>query len=129
MKRILLVEDNAAHRKLLRDHLRRAGYEVREASEAGQGLVGAAADSDLVVMDVQLPGLDGIAATRLLRKHRQTAHVPVVVVTAHAMRGDEGRVMAAGACAYVTKPIDYRQLLRVVADCLNQTSATAAAGD
>ncbi|PKN58352.1 MAG: response regulator [Deltaproteobacteria bacterium HGW-Deltaproteobacteria-14] len=119
MKRVLLVEDNASNRKLLGDLLRRAGYEVREAEEADEGVALALAGTfDLVVMDIQLPGTDGLTATRLLRAHPVTQGLPVLAVTAHAMRGDEKRILAAGCDGYVAKPVAYKQFLAEVARLL-----------
>ena len=106
MKRILLVEDNAANRKLLGDHLRRAGHVVQEVDTADKGIALALVEPfDLVVMDIQLPGTDGLAATRILRASPVTSGIPVLAVTAHAMRGDEKRILAAGCDAYVEKPL------------------------
>lgn len=119
MKRILLVEDNPSNRKLIGDHLRRCGHEVQMAPTADEGVALAlAAPPDLIVMDVQLPGTDGLTATRLLRANPDTAHVPVLAVTAHAMRGDRERILAAGCDAYAAKPIVYRELLATVARLL-----------
>lgn len=116
MKHILLVEDNAANRKLIGDHLRRAGYQVRDVTTADEGIALALIDHfDLVVMDIQLPGTDGLTATRLLRKNPATEALPVLAVTAHAMRGDEERIMAAGCDGYAAKPIAYKDFLAEVA--------------
>ena len=119
MKRILLVEDNAANRKLIGDHLRRVGHEVREVGTADEGIALALAEKfDLVVMDVQLPGTDGLTATRLLRSSPVTRGLPVLAVTAHAMRGDEERILAAGCDGYAAKPIAYKEFLALVARLL-----------
>jgi two-component system, cell cycle response regulator DivK len=119
MSRVLLVEDNRANRRLLGDLLRRQGYEVREAETADVGLQLAVAESfDLVVMDIQLPGTDGLTATRILRANAGTRGVPVLAVTAHAMRGDERRILAAGCDGYVAKPIAYREFLAEVSRLL-----------
>ena len=97
MKRILLVEDNAANRRLIGDHLRRVGHEVVEVRTADEGIALTLVEAfDLVVMDIQLPGTDGLTATRLLRANPATQRIPVLAVTAHAMRGDEERILAAG---------------------------------
>jgi len=119
MKRILLVEDNAANRKLIGDHLRRVGHEVREVETADEGIALALGERfDLVVMDVQLPGTDGLTATRLLRASPITRRLPVLAVTAHAMRGDEQRILAAGCDGYAAKPIAYKEFLAQVARLL-----------
>lgn len=119
MNRILLVEYNAANRKLLGDHLRRAGYEVREVETADNGIALALAERfDLVVMDIQLPGTDGLTAVRILRASPVTQRLPVLAVTAHAMRGDEKRILAAGCDGYVAKPIAYQEFLAAVSRLL-----------
>lgn len=112
MKKILLIEDHAANRKLLGDILRRAAHEVREVETADAGIALALTETfDLVVMDVQLPGTDGLTATRLLRANAVTRGLPVLAVTAHAMRGDEKRILEAGCDGYVAKPIAYKRFL------------------
>lgn len=115
MKRVLLVEDNAPSRKLLGDLLAREGYRVDIACNADDGIARALeGDIDLVVMDIQMPGTDGLTATRLLRANAVTADLPVLAVTAHAMRGDERRILDAGCDAYVAKPVSYKLLLAEV---------------
>jgi two-component system cell cycle response regulator DivK len=119
VKRALLIEDNAANRKLCGDILRRAGLEVHDAATAAEGIAAALDGAfDLVVMDIQLPGMDGLTATRALRANATTATVPILAVTAYAMRGDEARILEAGCDAYVAKPIRYQELLAVVARLL-----------
>jgi CheY-like chemotaxis protein/two-component sensor histidine kinase len=115
MSRILMIEDHPTNRKLIGDILRRAGHDVREATTADEGIPIAIAERpDLIVMDIQLPGTDGLTATRLLRANLQTRNIPVLAVTAHAMRGDEKRILAAGCDGYVAKPISYQALLAEV---------------
>lgn len=115
MKQILLVEDNAANRKLLGDALRRAGHALTEVASADAGIELALAQPfDLVVMDIQLPGTDGLTATRLLRASPITQHLKILAVTAHAMRGDEARILQAGCDGYVAKPISYKTFLAEV---------------
>lgn len=119
MKKVLLVEDNPANRKLLGDLLRRAGHEVREVLTADEALAAALAGSfDLVVMDIELPGTDGLTATRLLRANPATRRLPILAVTAHAMRGDEQRILEAGCDGYVPKPIAYKEFLAAVSRLL-----------
>jgi two-component system cell cycle response regulator DivK len=126
MKRILLVEDNAANRRLIGDHLRRVGHEVREVGTADEGIALALAEHfDLVVMDIQLPGTDGLTATRLLRASPITRGLPVLAVTAHAMRGDEQRILDAGCDAYAAKPIAYKEFLELVNRLLVAAAAKA----
>jgi len=122
MKRILLIEDNAANRKLLSDVLRLGGYEVTETQAAREGIDLALEESfDLIVMDIQLPELDGLAATAILRKDPRTSSVPILAVTAHAMRGDESRILEAGCDGYVSKPIAYKKFLAEVARLISKS--------
>ena len=106
---ILVVEDNERNLKLLRDVLEYAGYQVRAAQTAEDGISSAISDPpDLVLMDIQLPGIDGMEALRRLRKSPRTADIPVVAVTAQAMRQDRERALRAGFDGYVEKPISVR---------------------
>jgi two-component system cell cycle response regulator DivK len=106
---ILVVEDNDRNLKLLRDVLEYAGYEVRTARTAEDGITLAVSEPpDLVLMDLQLPGIDGIEALRRLRESQRTAGIPVVAVTAQAMKEDRERVLEAGFNGYVEKPISVR---------------------
>jgi two-component system, cell cycle response regulator DivK len=112
MKRLLVIEDNATNRKLLGDILRLKGFEVEEAEDALLGLeLAMVGEFDLVLMDIQLPGMDGLEATRRLRADPRTQGIPIIAVTAHAMKGDEQRIMESGCDAYVTKPIAYKEFL------------------
>lgn len=109
---ILVVEDNERNLKLLRDVLEYAGYEVRAAQTAEDGIALAVSKPpDLVLMDLQLPGIDGMEALRRLREDPRTADIPVVAVTAQAMRQDRERALAAGFDGYVEKPISVRAFL------------------
>jgi len=110
--RVLVVEDNDRNRKLVRTVLEHAGYDVVEAETGEEGVTAAAAvEPDLVLMDVQLPGIDGHEALRLLRDASATRHVPVVAVTAFAMKGDETRALEEGFDGYIEKPINVRSLV------------------
>jgi two-component system, cell cycle response regulator DivK len=109
--RILVVEDNDKNLKLVRDVLLFAGYEVVEARTGEQGVALAEETlPDLVLMDLQLPGIDGTEALRLLRENPATSGVPVVAVTAFAMKEDRERTRSAGFDGYVTKPLSVRSL-------------------
>jgi two-component system cell cycle response regulator DivK len=110
-RRILVVEDNERNLKLVRDVLRFAGYDVLEARSGEQGvaLAGECAP-DLVLMDLQLPSMDGTQALRLLRQNPRTREVPVVAVTAFAMKEDRDRALQAGFDGYLEKPISVRSL-------------------
>ena len=106
---ILVVEDNERNLKLLRDVLEYAGYDVLAARTAEDGITQAVNEPpDLVLMDLQLPGIDGLEALRQLRQSPRTANVPVVAVTAQAMKQDRERALAAGFDGYVEKPISVR---------------------
>ena len=106
---ILVVEDNERNLKLLRDVLEYAGYDVRVARTAEDGITSAVSEPpDLVLMDLQLPGIDGMEALRQLRESSRTAGIPVVAVTAQAMKQDRERALDAGFNGYVEKPISVR---------------------
>ena len=106
---ILVVEDNERNLKLLRDVLEYAGYDVRVARTAEDGITLAVSESpDLVLMDLQLPGIDGMEALRRLRESPRTADIPVVAVTAQAMKQDRERALDAGFNGYLEKPITVR---------------------
>jgi CheY-like chemotaxis protein len=108
---ILVVEDNALNLKLVRDVLTYAGYDVRAARTAEDGIRLAVADPpDLVLMDIDLPGMDGMEALRRLRDDPRTGMVPVAAVTALAMAADRERVMHAGFDGFLEKPISVRDL-------------------
>jgi CheY-like chemotaxis protein len=107
--RILIVEDNAMNMELAVDLLQAAGYVVLSATEAEQGIeVARATKPDLILMDISLPGMDGLVATQRLKSDPATREIPVVALTAHAMKGDEEKALAAGCAGYLTKPIDTR---------------------
>ncbi|HSJ10925.1 MAG TPA: response regulator [Longimicrobiales bacterium] len=119
MATILVVEDNAANMKLAQTLLKSAGHEVLGAADAEAGLMLARAEQPaLILMDIQLPGMDGIAATRHLKADPVTRDIPVIALTALAMKGDEARIRDAGCDAYIAKPIRYREFLAVVTDLL-----------
>jgi CheY-like chemotaxis protein len=108
---ILLVEDNETNQMLAVAVLQREGYRVetaRSSDEARERL--ANGRPDLILMDIQLPGLDGLALTRILKQDPATAEIPVVAMTAHAMLGDADQAIAAGCAGYIAKPIDTRAL-------------------
>jgi two-component system, cell cycle response regulator DivK len=111
-ERILVVEDNDKNMKLFCDVLLAAGYRMLEATTGGEAVELAAAHApDLVVMDVQLPDFDGVEALRRLRADERTAAIPVLAVTAQAMRGDRERFLAAGFAGYLSKPVNVRELI------------------
>jgi two-component system, cell cycle response regulator DivK len=115
--RILIVEDNERNMKLFRDVLGATGYETLEAA-SGEAAVTVAAEQspDLVLMDIQLPDIDGREALRRLRADERTAAVPVLAVTAQAMQGDRERFLEAGFDGYLSKPVDVAELVRTVGE-------------
>lgn len=119
MARILVVEDNPVNLELVRDILEAHGHEVLEASNATDGLALLSGElPDLILMDIQLPGMDGLTATRQIKADARLQGIPVVALTAHAMKGDEERALAAGCDGYVSKPIDTRAFPQMVAGFL-----------
>ena len=122
--RILIIEDNPVNMELATDLLEVAGYEVVQAFSAEEGLALAhSLKPDLVLMDLSLPGMDGLTATRRLAADPATTHLPIIVLTANVMRGDEERAREAGACGYIAKPIDTRSFARQVEACLKAGDA------
>jgi CheY-like chemotaxis protein len=114
-EQVLVVEDNATSMKLFRDVLLATGYRPLEATTGSQALeVAAKLAPALVLMDIQLPDLDGIAALGRLRADERTASIPVLALTAQAMQGDRERLLAAGFDGYVSKPVDIIELLDTV---------------
>jgi two-component system cell cycle response regulator DivK len=120
-KRILVVEDNDDNRRIVRDLFTSAGYELLEAATGEEGVALARRERpDLILMDIQLPGLDGYEATRRIKAEPGLAGVPVVVVTSYALSGDDVKAMAAGADGYVSKPFSPRALLAKVRELLRE---------
>jgi len=121
MATILIVEDNPANMKLAIFVLEQAGYRVLSAVDAELGLTLAREQHpDLIMMDVQLPGMDGLAATALLKQDETTRSIPVIALTALAMKGDEARIRDAGCDAYIAKPMRYQEVLATVAAHLDR---------
>jgi two-component system, cell cycle response regulator DivK len=115
MATILIVEDNPTNMKLSTFVLESADHTVISATDAEIGLALARArHPDLILMDIQLPGMDGLEATALLKADETTRRIPVIALTALAMKGDEERIRAAGCDGYIAKPLDYKELLLAV---------------
>ncbi len=115
-KKILIVEDNPDNMSLVVFLLQSAGHTVLTAMNAEVGLALAGEQvPDLVLMDIQLPGMDGLEATRQLKRDAATSAIPVIALTALAMKGDEERIRGAGCDGYVAKPIRYQEFLAIVA--------------
>jgi two-component system, cell cycle response regulator DivK len=114
-ERVLIVEDNEKNMKLVRDILQAVGYTPIEASSGEEAIAVATAEAPaLVLMDIQLPDLDGAAALQRLRADERTAGIPVLALTAQAMQGDRERFLAAGFDGYLSKPIDVDELIETV---------------
>jgi two-component system, cell cycle response regulator DivK len=114
-KTILYVEDNEYNLKIVRQLLSRTSYKLIEATDGEQGVATALRDiPDLILMDIQLPKLSGLDATRRLRTDPKTAHVPIVVITSFALSGDSEKAKEAGASAYLAKPYSPRELLAMI---------------
>ena len=116
MAKLLVVEDNPANMRLAVFLLQSAGHTVLSAADAEAGLALAHEEHpNLILMDVQLPGMDGLEATVLLKRDDATRDIPVIALTALAMKGDEDRVRAAGCDGYIAKPLQYQEFLSIVA--------------
>ena len=116
MARILVIEDSPTNMRLSVDVLESAGHTVLQASRANDGIEIAKRERlDLILMDIQLPDMDGLTATRLLKADPHTQKVPIVAVTASAMKGDRERILQAGCDGYIEKPIRYKFFLSEVA--------------
>lgn len=127
MATILIVEDNPTNMKLSSFLLESADYAVLTATSAEKGLTLAREKHpDLILMDIQLPGMDGLEATALLKAEDATRDIPVIALTALAMKGDEERILAAGCDGYIAKPLDYKDFLAVVAAALARAPQGAA---
>jgi two-component system cell cycle response regulator DivK len=115
MARILVIEDNLKNMKLTIMLLHNAGHTALSAADAEAGLTIARAElPDVILMDIQLPGMDGLTATTLLKNDALTAGIPVIALTAMAMKEDRGKIMAAGCDAYITKPLRYQELYSAI---------------
>ena len=123
MKKILIVEDNSVNRELLREILESRLYAVEEAQNGLEALNKIQESTpDLVLLDIQMPVLDGIAAIKRLRDMPQFTSLPVLALTAYAMVGDKERVLAAGFTGYITKPIKTAELISAIQTHLNGTA-------
>jgi len=117
--RILVIEDTEDNRQILGDLLSSAGYELIEAVDGLEGVAAAEREQpDLILMDIQLPGIDGYEATRRIRAIPALAKVPIIAVTSYALSGDEAKTREAGCDGYVAKPYSPRQLLAKVREFL-----------
>ena len=123
MALVLIVEDNAANMKLACLLLHNAGHATLRAADAESGLTLARTQRpDLILMDVQLPGMDGLTATTLLKKMPETAAIPVIALTAMAMKDDQAKAEAAGCDAYIAKPLRYLDLYAAIDSLLAKSA-------
>jgi two-component system cell cycle response regulator DivK len=121
MARILMVEDNEMNRDALSRRLQRRGYEVVLAVDGKQGLdLAQSAQPDLILMDLSLPEIDGWQATRCLKADAATAHIPLIVLSSHAMTGDREKALEAGGDDFDTKPVDFQRLLAKIETLLQE---------
>jgi two-component system cell cycle response regulator DivK len=113
--KILIIDDSPTNMKLVSFFMIQAEYDILEANNAACGIALAREKQpDMILLDIQLPGMDGMTAARLLKNDPLTRHVPVIAMTAFAMPGDQERFIAAGCDAYIAKPIRYKKLLKMV---------------
>jgi two-component system, cell cycle response regulator DivK len=118
-KRILVVEDTEDNRQIIGDLLTSVGYELVEAADGVEGLAVAQSHRpDLILMDIQLPVMDGYEATRRIRTIPELAGVPIIAVTSYALSGDEAKARAAGCDGYIAKPFSPRELLAKIREFL-----------
>lgn len=121
-RRILVVEDQEDNRVILRDLLQHAGYVVLEAVDGTEGVRMARVERpDLILMDIQMPGVDGYEATRQIKAEPDLAAIPIIAVTSYALSGDDEKARLAGCDDYVTKPFSPRALLAKVVEWLDET--------
>lgn len=119
-KRILVVEDTEDNRKILRDLLTSAGFELIEATDGESGIRMASEEKpDLILMDIQLPLVNGYEATRRIKANPETGNIPILAVTSYALSGDEAKAMEAGCDGYIAKPFSPRNLLAKVREFLS----------
>jgi two-component system, cell cycle response regulator DivK len=118
-KRILMIEDTEDNRQIVRDLIASAGYELIEAQDGARGVAMASEHKpDLILMDIQLPVMDGYEATRRIKSDAELRHIPVIAVTSYALSGDEAKARQAGCDGYISKPFSPRQLLAKIRELL-----------
>ena len=121
MAKVLVVEDNEMNRDMLSRRLQRRGYEVVVSVDGEDGVSKAQSESpDIILMDMDLPVLDGWAATKMLKASPETQPIPVIALTAHAMAGDREKSLDAGFDDYDTKPVEFARLIQKIEKLLNQ---------
>ena len=123
-KKILVIEDNPTNMELITDLLEAYGYQVIGAATAGEGIIQAQTVApNLILMDLSLPDMDGLDATWQLKQDEATQHIPIVALTAHALKEFEAKSLEVGCAGYITKPIDTRTLPKAVARLLAEHQA------
>lgn len=123
-KKILLVEDNDMNRDMLSRRLRRRGYEVLIAVDGQEGVDRARAENpEIILMDMNLPVMDGWEATRILKEDGSTQKIPIIALTAHAMRSDREEMLQAGCDEYETKPVDFSRLLAKIEEMCDRAQS------
>ena len=121
MKRILVIEDQEDNRAILRDLLSAVGYDLIEAVNGAEGIAKAESEKpDLILMDIQMPLIDGYDATRRIKANPGLKSIPIIAVTSYALSGDEAKTRAAGCDGYIAKPYDPRVMLRLIRKFLNE---------
>ena len=120
IKTILVVEDNELNMKLVRGLIKIGKYRMLEATDAESGIqIIREQRPDLVLMDIQLPGMDGLSATKIITEDPTIKDIPIVALTSYAMQGDEEKALEAGCTGYIAKPIDTRKFLKTISQYLN----------
>jgi CheY-like chemotaxis protein len=118
-KTILVIEDNELNMKLVKELISIGKYRMLEANDAESGIQQIREQRpDLVLMDIQLPGMDGLSATKIIKEDSALKDIPIIGLTSYAMQGDEEKALAAGCTGYITKPIDTRKFLETVSEYL-----------
>jgi len=118
-KTVLVIEDNELNIKLVRSLLKLEGYQIIETENAEEGIdLARNHHPDLILMDIQLPGMDGLSATEIILKDQNLKDIPIVALTSYAMEGDREKVLAAGCVEYISKPIDIRAFSKTIAECI-----------
>lgn len=122
MSTIAIIEDNLSNMKLIKTVLEHAGYQTVSAENADKGIpLIRESLPDLILMDIHMPGTDGLMATRILKADSTTRHIPVIAVTARAMEGDRENILASGCDGYTSKPIRYKEMLNLIESIINKS--------
>lgn len=121
--KILIIEDDLSNLKLTAEILINSGYEVLPVREAKSGIaIAREQQPDLIIMDIQIPGIDGLTATEILKSDSRTSHIKIIAVTSYVMPGDQDKILEAGCDAYIPKPIQYKHFLNTIKKYLPDNS-------